>query len=70
MKLSRTTVTLALLSLGLGSAPAAEDRKAKVLNDRKVVEEAGDWIYNDLNQAIAEGKRTGKPLLVTLRCIP
>jgi serine protease Do len=49
---------------------AAEDRDAKVRNDRKDVLEIGTWIYNDLAKAIDEGKQTGKPLLVTVRCIP
>src|SRR5215216_3157325 len=49
---------------------AAEDRDTKVRNDRKDVLETGTWIYNDLAKAIDEGKRTGKPLLVTVRCIP
>jgi serine protease Do len=49
---------------------AAEDRDTKVRNDRKDVLEAGTWIYNDLAKGIDEGKRTGKPLLVTVRCIP
>ena len=49
---------------------AAEDRDTKVRNDRKDVLEAGNWIYNDLAKGLAEGKTTGKPLLVTVRCIP
>jgi len=28
------------------------------------------WIYNDLNKAMAEAKRTGKPIFVTFRCVP
>ena len=30
----------------------------------------GFWIYNDLPKGFAEAKKTGKPLLVVLRCIP
>src|SRR5438477_4247795 len=48
----------------------AQDRETKVRNDRKNVEEAGRWIYNDLPKGIAEAKQTGKPLLVIFRCIP
>ncbi len=50
--------------------PAAEDRKARVLNDRAAVQAAGKWIYNDLPQGYAEAGRTGKPLLVIFRCVP
>ena len=49
---------------------AAEDRDTKVRNDRKDVLDAGNWIYNDLAKGIDEARRTGKPLLVTVRCIP
>lgn len=31
---------------------------------------APHWIYGDLDAAKAEAKRTGKPLLVVLRCVP
>jgi hypothetical protein len=27
------------------------------------------WIYNDLDRGFAEAKKTGKPLLVVLRCV-
>ena len=59
-----------LLFLGVMSLSAAEDRKERVLNDRKEVEASGHWIYNDLPKGFAEAARTGKPLLVVIRCIP
>jgi hypothetical protein len=31
---------------------------------------AANWIYDDLPKAMAEGKATGKPILVELRCVP
>lgn len=45
-------------------------RDEKVREDRQRVTEAGFWIYNDVPQAFAEAKKTGKPILVGLRCIP
>ena len=48
----------------------AEDRRERVLNDRKEVESAGQWIYNDPAKGFAEAARAGKPLLVVLRCVP
>jgi hypothetical protein len=65
---------IALLCLGVSLAVAgglnAQPREQKVRNDRKKVEAEGFWIYNDLGKGFAEARRTGKPLLVTLRCIP
>ena len=59
-----------LLLLITVTVKAAEDRRERVLNDRKDVESAGQWIYNDLPKGFAEASRTGKPLLVVLRCVP
>ena len=58
---------LALISVAVN---AAEDRRERVLNDRKEVEAAGHWIYNDLPKGFAEAARTGKPLLIVVRCVP
>ena len=58
------------LVLGVASLTAAEDRKERVLNDRKEVEASGNWIYNDLPKGLAEAAHEGKPLLVVIRCIP
>ena len=68
--MKKTSIVFAgLLFLCLASLTAAEDRKDRVLNDRKVVEASGNWIYNDLPKGFAEAARTGKPLLVVIRCI-
>ncbi|MHA3770279.1 Trx7/PDZ domain-containing (seleno)protein [Verrucomicrobiota bacterium sgz303538] len=42
---------------------AVKDREGAVRKDRAS-------IYNDLQRGFAEAKRTGKPLLVVLRCVP
>ncbi len=47
-----------------GADPAA---LMKQLSDLDV---QGAWIYNDLDAGFAEARRTGKPLLVVLRCVP
>jgi hypothetical protein len=39
------------------------DDNAKLENDPR-------WIYNDFEKGFAEGKRTGKPVLVVLRFVP
>ena len=65
-----TAVFLGSLLLASATLNAAEDRRERVLNDRKEVANAGQWIYNDLAEGFAEAGRTGKPLLVVFRCVP
>jgi hypothetical protein len=48
----------------------AQSREEKVRADRAKVEAEGFWIYNDLARGFAEAKKSNKPLLVVLRCIP
>ena len=68
------TKSLALLTGSLlvaaAALNAAEDRRERVLNDRKEVEAAGHWIYNDLPKGVGEAARSGKPLLIVVRCVP
>ncbi len=60
-----------VLSLSLaGAAGAQQSREDKVRDDRKNVEADGFWIYNDLPRAFAEAKKTGRPIVVALRCVP
>ena len=47
-----------------------QTRDEMVREDRRKVTEDGFWIYNDLPKAFEEGRKTGKPILVVLRCIP
>lgn len=60
------------LALAAGRSPAdtVKDRKGAVLSDRAALEDDPRWIYNDWQKGFAEARRTGKPLLVTLRCVP
>jgi hypothetical protein len=59
-----------IVSLLLAGAASAQTREEKVRNDKAKVEAAGFWIYNDLPKAFAEAKKSGKPMVVVLRCIP
>ena len=61
-----------LLSVLCHSAAVAQNktRDEKVRDDRERVTSDGFWIYNDLPKAFAEAKKTGKPILAGLRCIP
>src|SRR6266446_51411 len=63
-------IAFVLFACGIAAGTRAQEREQKVRNDRKTVEEDGYWIYNDLPKAIDEAQKTGKPLLVTIRCIP
>src|SRR4051812_24823266 len=48
----------------------AQDRDAKVRNDREAFRASQDWIYNDLDAGVRAARDSGKPLLVVFRCIP
>ncbi|RBP44648.1 PDZ domain-containing protein [Roseimicrobium gellanilyticum] len=52
------------------SAEAVKDREGAVRKDKATMENDARWIYNDVQRGFDEAKRTGKPLLVVLRCIP
>ncbi len=65
------TVPLALTAwLTVIGLAGAQTREEKVLADRKKFANDALWIYNDLPRGFAEAKKTGKPLLVVMRCIP
>lgn len=51
-------------------AATVKDREGAVRGDRAAMEHDARWIYNDVDRGFAEAKRTGKPLLVVLRCVP
>lgn len=72
MTILNTTMLAAILGgclLPL-AAETVKDRDGAVRGDRETMQARKDWIYNDLAAGLAEGKRTGKPLFVTLRCLP
>lgn len=50
------------------TAWAQEDRDTlrQKLND----DVAKRWIYDDVEKGFAEAKKTGKPMLVIIRCVP
>lgn len=62
-----------LLASGLLSAVFAEavkDREGAVRKDKAEMQNDARWIYNDWQKGFAESRRTGKPLLIVLRCVP
>jgi hypothetical protein len=58
------------LAGGTVFAEAVKDREGAVRGDKASLENDARWIYNDLDRAFLEAKRTGRPLLVVLRCVP
>lgn len=64
--LALAVITVALFS----QAETVKDREGAVRQDRATMENDARWIYNDFERGFAEAKRTGKPLMVVLRCVP
>ena len=60
---------LALLSAS-AFAETVKDREGAVRTDRATYLQDTRWIYEDWQKGFDEAKRTGKPLLVVLRCVP
>ena len=51
----------------LALPPAGDKEKLRdALGDTSLV---GPWIYDDLDAGYAEAGRTGKPLMVVIRCV-
>jgi hypothetical protein len=51
-------------------AATVKDREAAVRADRASLQNQARWIYSDFERGFREARRTGKPLLVVLRCVP
>lgn len=63
-------LVLAGMLLIVHSISGAEDRRERVLADRREVGADTTWIYNDLPRALAAAAETRKPMLVVFRCVP
>ncbi len=59
-----------MLGVSVVQAAAVKDREGAVRGDKAAMEHDARWIYNDVERGFAEAKKTGKPLLVVLRCVP
>lgn len=57
------------LLLTLAAALLAKDdvRLKDALQDDLV---AASWIYDDIERGYAEARKSGKPLLISFRCVP
>ena len=68
----RRSLKVGLASAALALLPAIvqdsdKDRLRRALGDNDLV---GTWIYDDLDAGYAEAKKSGKPLMVVIRCVP
>jgi hypothetical protein len=70
MRFSMPVLLVALVLVRPTIAETVKDREGAVRNDKATLENDARWIYNDWRRGFTEAKRTGKPLLVALRCIP
>lgn len=59
-----------ILVAGAIHAETVDDREGAVRDDKRKMESAAIWIYKDIKNGFAEAQRTGKSLLVVLRCVP
>jgi serine protease Do len=62
-----------VVMLATAPLPAAEKDEYQKLKESLLdlnAYNADHWIYNDLDAARAEARRTGKPIFVTFRCVP
>ncbi len=66
--MNRLSFTVGLL-LCLTFSVALAQRRGDLDEDRKLAE-SNEWIYNDFDKALAEAKKSGKPILVVIRCPP
>jgi serine protease Do len=67
---SLPAVLAGLLVVLSSAAETVKDREGSVRQDKAAMENDARWTYNDLQRGFAEAKRTGRPLLVVLRCVP
>lgn len=60
---------LCLITAGLAQPPkaAAQALLQNTLGDQNI---ASFWTYDDLDRGIEQARKTGKPLLITIRCVP
>ena len=71
----RAAILRMLLCLAMASgccvhAETVKDREGAVRGDKAKMEDSDRWIYGDYRSALAKGRETGKPVMVTLRCVP
>ncbi len=78
-EMQRTCIAtlVAVLAAMVSHAASAQEAKAKrvtpdekLSRDAKTFENLPQWIYNDVDKALAESAKSGKPVLFVFRCVP
>ena len=64
-----SSILLASLLIAISQARFSQTKLLDVLQDENA-QGPDFWIYNNIDAARAEAKRTNKPLFVTFRCVP
>ena len=67
MAMRLTWIAGGILLTGLA---AAQEISKQDLRKKLKDEVHASWIYDDLPAAIAEGAKSGKPILAVFRCVP
>ena len=58
------------VSLSVVCAESVKDREGAVRQDKAKLDSSDRWNYNDVDGAFAEAARSGKPVMLVLRCVP
>ena len=66
----RTRCLLGFILGVLGAWTPAVQAQTDLQKNLKDTGVAAHWIYDDIGKGFAEARATGKPLLVTFRCVP
>jgi serine protease Do len=70
MKIALSALITVLFLASFAHAATVKDREGAVRADRAKMEEDKRWTYNDIDSGFKEAQRTGKPVLVVMRCVP
>ena len=71
--MKKATLTLFLMMLATISTQTQDvqqKRRDAIVNDKKYFDLDDFWVYDDFEKGRKEAEKTGKPLLVVLRCLP
>ncbi len=72
--MTKMLLSTILFVLGVMTSVNAQDvqqkRRDAILNDKKQFDLDEFWVYDDFEKGRVEAARTGKPMLVVLRCLP
>ncbi|MCI0463165.1 MAG: PDZ domain-containing protein [Gemmataceae bacterium] len=66
----RTAMRLLVAVCALAGLSPAALAQPGLRQELKDIEIAPHWIYDDLPEALAQARKTGKPILIVFRCVP